>query len=128
MGASGRDPEIAGGPGAVPGPLFISGRAPDDVSVNRDSLAFSVFAGVVLGAATGAFLASFVSIVGGVLVIWNAFDGGTPDGFRWMIVPISAGILFGGAVGGAIGLLRARGKERRSAARPTDVPARPDVP
>ena len=87
-----------------------------------------MLAGVVLGAATGAFLATFVSIVGGVLVIWNSFDGGSPDGFRWMIVPISAGILFGEAVGGAIGLMRARRKERRSAAPTTDVPARPDVP
>ena len=104
----------------------MRGRTADDVSVDRDSFAFSVLAGVVLGAATGAFLASFVSIVGGVLVIWNSFDGGSPDGFRWMIVPISAGILFGGAVGGTIGLMRARRRERRSVAR-TDVLARPDI-
>jgi hypothetical protein len=95
--------------------------------MNRDSFTFSVLAGVVLGVATGACLASLVSIVGGVLVIWNSFDGGTPDGFRWMIVPISAGILFGGTVGGAIGLMRARRKERRSAAQTTDVPPRPDI-
>ena len=106
----------------------MRGRTPDDVPVNRDSFAFSVLAGVVLGAAIGAFLASLVSIVGGALVIWNSFDGGTPDGFRWMIVPVSAGILFGGAVGGAIGLMRARRKERRSATRTNEVPARPDVP
>jgi MFS family permease len=95
--------------------------------VNRDSFAFSVLAGVVLGVATGAFLASMASIVGMVLEIWNSFDGGRPDVFGWMIVPVSAGILFGGAVGGAIGLMRARRKERRSAAR-SDVPARPDIP
>lgn len=82
--------------------------------------------GVALGAVTGLFLAAMLGLVGGVLVIFNSFEGDDPSAFRWMEVPLELGLLVGAFVGGAIGFRRARRRARHTEVA-AGTPPRPDL-
>jgi hypothetical protein len=83
----------------------------------------AVLAGVVIGGVAGLFLAGILTVIGSLLTLWSSLDGGNAGLFEHLLVPAELGIVIGAAIGGLIGLRRAR----RSPKVLSEMPARPDT-